>query len=113
MTITNKTLVSGGYLHTSASTHYTAPSLTKAVITSATIANTHSSNAVTATVHVIDTGASETNVNMVMPARTISPLESYKCPELIGKGVAATGTIRALASSTSTLAIHVYGYEVT
>ena len=113
MTITPKTLVAGQYLHTSASSHYLAPSLTKGVFTNATITNTHSSNAVTATVHVIDTGASETNLNMVIAARTISPLECYKCPELAGKGVAATGTLRALASSTSTLAFNVYGYEVT
>ena len=113
MTITPKTLVDGQYLHTAASTHYLAPSNTKGVITNATIANTHSSNAVTATVHIINTGTTVADTNMVIPARTISPLESYKCPELVGKGVAATGTIRALASSTSTLAFHIYGYEVT
>ena len=111
MTINQKTLGSG-YLHTSASTHYLAPSNTKGVITNATIANTHSSNAVTAVVHIIPTGASETNANIVIPTRTVAPLESYKCPELIGKGVEATGTIRALASSTSTLTFHIYGYEV-
>src|SRR3990167_7259891 len=104
MTMNLSTLVPGQYLHTTASTHYTAPSLTRAYINNATIANTQSSNAVTATVHIVVTGASEASTNMVIPARTIAPLETYKCPELIGKGLAPTGTIRALASSTSTLA---------
>ena len=107
-----KTLGSG-YLHTTASTHYLAPANIKGVIINATIANTHSSNAVTAQVHVIATGASDTSSNIVIPPRTISAYEAYKCPELIGKGVEATGTIRAVASSTSTLTFHIYGYEVT
>ena len=113
MTVTVKTLVAGTQLLPTASTYYTAGSNTKAIIHNATIYNTASSNAVTATVHLVDTGASETSSNMIIGARTISPLETYKCPELVGKTLSATGTIRALASSSSTLSFHVSGVEVT
>jgi len=113
MTVTVKTLVAGTQLTAAASTYYLAPANTKAIIQNATILNTASSNAQTATVHVVDTGATETSSNMVINARVIGPLETYKCPELIGKTISATGTIRGLASSTSTFSFHVSGVEVT
>ena len=113
MTVTVKTLVAGTQLTAAASTYYAAPANTKAIIHNGTIMNTASSNAVTATVHIVDTGATETSSNMVINARVLSPLETYRCPELVGKTISATGTIRALASSTSTLSFHVSGVEVT
>lgn len=111
--ITLKTLVPGHFLHTSVSTHYTVPANTKAVITNATIANSASSNAHTVTLYVVDAGASEALKDVVISSRTLAPLETYKCPELIGKPLSATGTLRVLCSSTSTLSFNVGGYEVT
>ena len=113
MTVTVKTLVAGSQLTAAASSFYVAPANTKAIIQNATIYNTASANAQTVTVHVVDTGATETSSNMVIGSRVIGPLETYRCPELIGKTISATGTIRALASSTSTFSFQVSGVEVT
>lgn len=110
--ITVKTLVAGSQLAATASTYYTAPANTKAIIHNMTLTNT-TANAVTATVHVIDTGASETALNMCISARTIAPGETYRCPEVVGKTMSATGTIRALAGSATAISIQAHGVEVT
>lgn len=111
--ITVKTFVPGHYLHTTISTHYTVPNNTKAIVHNAVVANSASSNAHTFTIHVIDTGSSQDTTNVVISSRTLAPLETYKCPELVGMTLTSTGTFRAICSSTSTLAFRVSGVEVT
>ena len=110
--IITKTLVAGSQLAATATTYYTAPANTKAVITNMTLTNT-TAGAITATVHVIDTGATETASNMCISAKAIAAGETYKCPEVIGKTISATGTIRALAGSATSISIQAHGYEVT
>lgn len=110
--ITVQKLVAGSQLTASAATYYTAPANTKAVITNMTLTNT-SANAVTATVHVISTGATETDSNMIVKARVLASGETYNCPEAVGKVLLATGTIRAFAGSTTSISLQADGYEVT
>ena len=110
--ITVQKLVAGSQLTGSAATYYTAPANTKAVITNMTLLNT-TAGAVTATVHVISTGATETASNMIVSARVIAAGETYNCPEAVGKVMLATGTIRALAGATTSISIQADGYEVT
>lgn len=107
-----KTLIAGSQLTASASTYYLAPANTKAIIHNMTLANPTASS-VTATVHVVDTGASETSSNIVISARTVAAGETYKCPEVVGKTISATGTIRAYAGSVSSISIMAHGVEVT
>lgn len=113
MTITLKTLVPGHFLHTTISTHYTVPNNVKAVINNGTVANNNPVSTFTFEVHLVDTGASSSSTTIIIPTRPIAPLESYGCPELVGKSLTSTGTIRALANSTSTLALNISGWEVT
>ena len=110
ITITN--FVVGSQLTTSAATYATMAANEKGVITNATITNT-TATAYTVTVHVISAGATETVSNMDISARTVNAGETYKCPELIGKVMLATGTIRALASANTALTLKVSGYIVT
>lgn len=107
-----KTLVAGSQIAATATTYYTAPANTKAIIHNMTLTNT-TANAVTVTVHIIDTGATETASNMTISARVIAPGECYKCPEVIGKTISATGTIRALAGSATSITIQSSGVEAT
>ena len=107
-----QTLIAGSQLTATAATYYTAPANTKAIIQNMTLTNT-TANAVTATVHVISTGATETASNMIISARVIAANESYTCPEAIGKVILATGTIRALAGSATAITIESSGVEVT
>lgn len=105
-------LVAGAQLAATAGTHYTAPANTKAVIKNMTLTNT-TANAVSATVHVISAGATETALNMIISARVIGPGETYNCPEAVGKVMLATGTIRALAGSATSISIQADGIEIT
>ena len=110
--ITVQKLVAGSQLTASAATYYTAPANTKAIIKNMTLTNT-TANAVTATVHVISAGATETTSNMIISARVIPPNDTYNCPEAIGKVMLATGTIRALAGSTVSISLQADGIEIT
>ena len=103
-------LVAGSQLAATATTYYTAPANTKAIIQNMTLCNT-TANAVTATVHVISTGATETASNMIISARVIAAGETYNCPEAVGKVILATGTIRALAGSATSITIVADGVE--
>lgn|SRR3990167_6790316 len=110
--ITPQKLIAGAQLAVTAGTHYTAPANTKAIIKNMTLTNT-TANAVTATVHVISTGATETAANMIISARVIAAGETYNCPEAVGKVILATGTIRALAGSATSISIQADGLEIT
>jgi hypothetical protein len=111
MTVTAKSLAAGSQLTTSAATYYTAPTLTTTRITSMTLTNT-TAGAVTATVHVVPVGATESASNMVISARSLAAGETYNCPEAVGKVMAATGTIRALAGAATSISIQASGVEI-
>ena len=112
MTITVTNFVAGSQLTTSAATYATMAANEKGIITNATLTNT-TATARTATVHIVPVGATETALNMSISARTINAGETYKCPELIGKVMLATGTIRALAEANTAISLQVDGYKVT
>lgn len=105
-------LIAGSQLTTSAATYYTAGANTRAIIHNLALVNTTAS-AVTATVHLISAGASESASNMVISARTIAAGETYTCPEAVGFVLLATGTIRALAGSGTSITIMASGVEWT
>jgi len=110
--ITETNFVVGSQLTTSAVTYATMGANEKGTITSARLVNT-TATPYTATVHVISAGATETAANRDISARTINPGETYKCPELIGAKMMATGTIRALAEANAAITFKVSGYIVT
>ena len=110
--ITYQKLIAGSQLTATAATYYTAPANTKARIDNMTLTNT-TANAVTATVHVISAGATETALNMIISARTLAAGETYNCPEAVGKVMLATGTIRAFAGSATSISIQADGIEIT
>lgn len=112
MTTTNKSLAAGSQLTTSAVTYYTAPANTRTRITACTLTNT-TAGAITATLHVVPVGATESASNMVISAKSIGANETYNCPEAIGKVLEATGTIRALASAGTSISIQASGVEIT
>lgn len=111
MAITPAKLIAGSQLTTAAATYYTAPANTKAIIHNMTIMN-NTSGALTFTVHIVNSGASESASNMVISARTIAAGETYTCPEVVGKVLSATGTIRALASAGTSVSIMADGVEI-
>lgn len=110
--IVPKTLIAGSQLTTSAATYYTAGTGVTAIIKSMTLTN-NSGGAVTATVHIVDTGSTESASNMVIDAKNLADGETYLCPEAINQSISPTGTIRALASANTSISIKASGVEVT
>lgn len=105
-----KRLVSGSQLTASAATYYTTPANTKTTISAMTLTNT-SASAVTATVHLIQSGGVAGNDNMILSARTIAAGESYNVASAIGQTMEAGGFIQALAGSATSITLVASGYE--
>lgn len=67
---------------------------TKRLITAAALVNTTAA-AVQASVYLVPSGGAAGVANAVISARTIAPGETYFCPELIGQGLNAGGSVWA------------------
>lgn len=104
-----KRLVSGSQLTTSAATYYTVPDNTRTTISACTLTNT-TAGAVTATVHLVETGIAGSN-NCILSARVIAAGESYNVGSAIGQTMSAGSTLQALAGSTSSITLVASGYE--
>jgi hypothetical protein len=70
------------------------PDLTKRVINAATLCNSTAAP-IAASVWLVPAGGSPDATNIMISARTISPGESYPCPELIRQGVNKGGSVQA------------------
>jgi hypothetical protein len=71
--------------------------LTRRVITAAALVNS-TAGAVAATVNLVPSGGAAGAGNVLISARPIAPGETYFCPELIGQGLNAGGTVQALGA---------------
>lgn len=110
MAVTVKVLVPPKQLENTATTQYTA-SAVKAIIDKATVTNTSSSNA-TLTVHLVTSGGTAGNSNLIIDAKTIVPDETYLCPELVGQVLEVGSFISTTASAGTALTMRVSGREV-
>lgn len=100
MTTTIKRLVQGSQLTGSALPYYTAPALTRARVTAATLTNTTGSP-VACTVHLVPASGSATAANTIVSARTVAAGETYHCPELVNQVIEPGGAIHALGLNVS------------
>jgi hypothetical protein len=73
------------------------PGLTKRIIRAATLCNSTGAP-VAATVYLVPAGGNPDATNVMISARTISPGESYPCPELVNQGLNAGGSVQALGT---------------
>lgn len=73
------------------------PALTKRIIRAATLCNS-SGAPVAASVYLVPSGGNPDATNVMISARTISPNESYACPELVNQGLNAGGSVQALGA---------------
>lgn len=74
-------------------------SLTRRVIKSASLTNTTAA-AVACSVYLVASGSASAG-NTFISARAVAAGETYNCPELIGKGLNAGGTVQALGAGVS------------
>lgn len=112
MTVTTKVLVQPLQLATAATTQYTTPLGTRAIIDKATVTNTDSANR-TFTVHIVPASGSAGNGNMIIDSRAVVPDETYLCPELVGQVLNPGDTLVTLCSAATALTLRVSGREIT
>lgn len=97
MTIQNY-IHDGSTLAAAAAVQGTAvPDLTKRIIRAAVLCNSTASP-IAASVYLVPNGGTADATNIMISARTISPGESYPCPELVNQGLNKLGTVQALGA---------------
>ena len=83
----------------------------KAIIDKFTVTNTTTSNAVFSC-NLIALGGSAGDLNLVLNGRTITPGETYLCPELVGQSLEVGGIISTLCDTAGALTISASGREI-
>jgi hypothetical protein len=111
MTLTVKQFT-GAQLAASIAPIYTAPTGVKGVVKRAAFTNT-TGGAITLLVHIVPSGGSVTDGNMLINDLSIAAGETYISAELEGQVVEAGASIEAEASSAGSLTALISGVEVT
>lgn len=112
MTVTAKCLLEAKYASDSATTEYTAPLNTKAIIDKFTATNVDS-GAVTITVYIVPSGGTATDSNMIIKAYSISAGATQDFSSLQNQILNTGDFISILASVASKMVIRISGREVT
>jgi hypothetical protein len=110
MAVVAKVLVPPLQLVTAATTQYTATGV-KAIIDKATVTNTDTVNR-SFNVHIVTSGGSANNGNLVIDTKTVVPNETYLCPELVGQVLDAGDFISTTASAATALTLRISGREI-
>lgn len=92
-------------------TQYTAVNC-KTIIDKFTVTNTSGANA-TLSVNLVASGATAGDGNLVLKSRTVTPGETYLCPEVVGQTLESGGFVSTLSSAAGSLTISASGREVT
>jgi len=112
MAVTNKRIISGAQLTTSAAAYYTVPSLTKCIVKRLAFCNT-TAGAVAVTVHLVPSGGSATDANTVTKTKSVGAYETWVCPEAEGQVIEQLGAIYALAGAGGSITVIGSGVEIT
>lgn len=99
-TVTQKNIVPGVALTAAVASYYTAPALTRARITNATVTNT-TAGAVAVTLYLVPAAGAAGAANTKISARTIAPGETYTCPELVNRILEPGDSIQGLGLALS------------
>ncbi len=111
MATTVKVLVPSKLVENAQTTQYTAV-LCTSIIDKCTVTNTSAGN-VAFSANLVTAGGSAGASNLVIKPRTITPGETYPCPELVGHALMVGDLLSTLASVVSTLVMRTSGREIT
>ena len=111
MAVTNKKLVEGSQLTTSAATYYTAPANTTTILKKVTVTNT-TAGAVSLTMYLVPSGGSAGNANMITDAKAIAAGATYEVYEAENHVLMTGDFLQALASAGASLTLQASGIEV-
>lgn len=95
---------------TTLAVNYYAATNIKTRITAMTLTNT-TAGAITATVYLVPSGGTADGTNTILSAKSINAGESYRVIEAIGQDIMAGGSIQALASANTSIAMVASGTE--
>jgi hypothetical protein len=109
--VTAKALIDAQYANTSATTQYTAPAATRAIIDKFTVTNTDAS-ARTITVNIVPNGQSATGSNTITSALSVAAGASVELAELKNHILSAGDAVSVLASVASKVVIRMSGREI-
>ena len=113
MTTTPKVLAADAQLPAVVGVAYTSPASGRGTwIDKFTLCNT-TAGAVTATVYVVPAAGSPGASNTVLSAVSIAAGETYLCPEITGRFMAAGSSVQWLASAATSITGYIGGREVT
>lgn len=111
MTVTAKNIIPRKQAENVQTSQYTATNC-RTIIDKFTVTNTSASN-VTFSCNLLASGGVVGNGNLVIANKTISPGETYLCPEVIGQILEINGFISTLAGAATSLTISASGREIT
>lgn len=111
MAVTAKPIISAKYAENAQTTQYVATNC-RTVIDKFTATNTSASNA-TLSINIVAAAGAAGATNLIMKTRSIAPLETYTCPEVVGHALEPNGFISTLASAASAIVIRCSGREIT
>ena len=109
MAIIPKRLVDGSQIAASATTYYTATNV-KTRIDALSLTNT-AATAINVTIYLVPSGGSASDSNIVLDARSVPAGGTYIPPGVIGQWIEAGGTLRAFASSATSVTLVASGVE--
>lgn len=112
MATTNRRIIAGSQLTTSAATYYTAPAGTRCVVKRLTLTNT-SAGVATVTIYLVPSGGSASDANTITDTRALAAGETWDCASAEGHVVEAGGLVQALASAATSVTIIGSGVEIT
>ena len=99
------------YCENVATAQYTATNC-KTVIDKFTVTNVSAGN-VTFSAHLVPSGGSTSNSNLIIQNQTVTPGQCYDAYELVGQSLLPGGFIVCVASATSALVLSATGREFT
>lgn len=111
MTTTVKNLVPPKAAENAQTVQYTATNCT-AIIDKFTATNTSGANA-TLSINLVPSGGSAGASNLVLSSKTLTPGETYSCPEVVGHVLPNGAAISTIAGTASAITIDVSGREIT
>lgn len=111
MAVTVKNIIPRKQIENVQTAQYTAQGVTT-IIDKFTVTNTSGAN-VAVSVNLVANGDTAGNQNLVLATRTLSPNETYTCPELVGQVLQAGGFISTLAGAATSLTVSASGREIT
>ena len=111
MAVTVKQIIAPKAAENTQTAQYTATGC-KTIIDKFTVTNYNASN-VAFSLHLVASGGSAGNTNLVIDAKNIVPGEPFLCPEVIGHVLEPGGFISTLAGAATSLTIVASGREIT